>query len=392
MPAARAGAAWAPMSARRVWISAMRCGSVAVSASASRRCARGWPASTISIRRSGPSGASCGSRPMVARAGQAKRPCSTAMSPAMARNRVDLAGAVAADEADPGAIGNLRRRLLDQEPAGHAQRNIVDHQHGAGMTASARRVTATAFRRISRRREAWPVLDDTGCTGKVLPGRPLRGATIAANRRVRPGRGGQPGENMCVAGCEMTVRAALSRRGFFKGAAAAGFAATAVPAVAAAQREELHQGGGPHPHHVAGVSDLHGQARHRDAARVRLQEGPLQPVLVARDRACRHPSRRADPFLGARACRPTSCRSSSLWFRLRSSTWSTRPSRTPTICCPATISPNGKPSTADCRPAAASRSIPAGASLRSPTRRDSTGATSTAPSIFRALRRRPRSG
>jgi kynurenine formamidase len=40
---------------------------------------------------------------------------------------------------------------------------------------------------------------------------------------------------MCVAGCEEAVRAALSRRGFFKGAAAAaaGFAATAVPAPAA---------------------------------------------------------------------------------------------------------------------------------------------------------------
>jgi kynurenine formamidase len=45
-----------------------------------------------------------------------------------------------------------------------------------------------------------------------------------------------PGENMCVGGCEMTVRAALSRRGFFKGAAAAGFAATAAPAVAAEAR------------------------------------------------------------------------------------------------------------------------------------------------------------
>ena len=41
---------------------------------------------------------------------------------------------------------------------------------------------------------------------------------------------------MCVAGCEIAVRAALSRRGFFKGAAAAGFAATAVPAVAAEAR------------------------------------------------------------------------------------------------------------------------------------------------------------
>jgi kynurenine formamidase len=41
---------------------------------------------------------------------------------------------------------------------------------------------------------------------------------------------------MCVAGCEAKVRAALSRRGFFTGAAAAGFAATAVPARAAEPR------------------------------------------------------------------------------------------------------------------------------------------------------------
>jgi kynurenine formamidase len=38
---------------------------------------------------------------------------------------------------------------------------------------------------------------------------------------------------MCVPGCQEAVRAALSRRGFFKGAAAAGFAATAVAAEAA---------------------------------------------------------------------------------------------------------------------------------------------------------------
>ena len=39
---------------------------------------------------------------------------------------------------------------------------------------------------------------------------------------------------MCVPGCQEAVRAALSRRGFFKGAAAAGFAATAIAAPAQA--------------------------------------------------------------------------------------------------------------------------------------------------------------
>lgn len=41
---------------------------------------------------------------------------------------------------------------------------------------------------------------------------------------------------MCVVGCEAKVRAALSRRSFFRGAVAAGFAATAVPACAAETR------------------------------------------------------------------------------------------------------------------------------------------------------------
>lgn len=39
---------------------------------------------------------------------------------------------------------------------------------------------------------------------------------------------------MCVPGCQEAVRAALTRRGFFKGAAAVGFSATAVTAASAA--------------------------------------------------------------------------------------------------------------------------------------------------------------
>jgi kynurenine formamidase len=45
-------------------------------------------------------------------------------------------------------------------------------------------------------------------------------------------RAEETGENMCVAGCEMKVRAALSRRSFFEGMAAAGFMTTAAPASA----------------------------------------------------------------------------------------------------------------------------------------------------------------
>jgi kynurenine formamidase len=46
----------------------------------------------------------------------------------------------------------------------------------------------------------------------------------------------ESGEHMCVAGCEERVWAALSRRSFFTGAAASGFAAAAVPARAAETR------------------------------------------------------------------------------------------------------------------------------------------------------------
>ena len=53
---------------------------------------------------------------------------------------------------------------------------------------------------------------------------------------------------MCVPGCQEAVRAALSRRGFFKGAAAAGFAAAAVEPAMAAKRAA--------PRHFKAVVDL----------------------------------------------------------------------------------------------------------------------------------------
>ena len=55
-----------------------------------------------------------------------------------------------------------------------------------------------------------------------------------------------------------------------------------------------------HPHHVAGLPDLLRRAGDRDGEEVRPQEGRLQSLLVADHRACRHPSRRADSFLGSR--------------------------------------------------------------------------------------------
>ena len=214
MPAARAGAECAPMSASRVWISAMRCGSRrGLGLGQQRACARVSAASTISIRRLGPVGRFLRQPRRCARAAaDVIAPCSGAMSPAMARNSVRLAGAVAADEADARAGRHLRGRALDQEAPGDAQ-------------AKDRRSPASAWYGRNDRQVATDtcVAGRTGCqTGRCC-------RHNRANRRDRPGRGGAKGDAMCVAGCERAVRDAMTRRGFFSRAGAAGFVATAVP-------------------------------------------------------------------------------------------------------------------------------------------------------------------
>jgi hypothetical protein len=76
MLAARDSAECASMSTRRIWISAMRCGSVAVSASA-RSALRSLSAlSTISISESSVPGASCATWPMRAFFGSEIEPVS----------------------------------------------------------------------------------------------------------------------------------------------------------------------------------------------------------------------------------------------------------------------------------------------------------------------------
>ena len=88
--AARAGAACAPISASRVWISAMRCGSCAVSASANSAVRSLCAFRTTSSKLSGPFGASCASLPMRQRGGISTWPCSADVSPAMTPNNVVL--------------------------------------------------------------------------------------------------------------------------------------------------------------------------------------------------------------------------------------------------------------------------------------------------------------
>ena len=82
--AARAGAEWASMSTSRVWISAIRCGSSAVSASPSSASRSRSAFSTTSIRLSGPSGASCARLPIRHRGGSRMCPASSGTSPRIA--------------------------------------------------------------------------------------------------------------------------------------------------------------------------------------------------------------------------------------------------------------------------------------------------------------------
>src|SRR5262249_31321270 len=116
-----------------------------------------------------------------------------------------LAAAVSADEADAGALRNPHRCLLDEQAAGDAHRKVVDDQHGA-------------------------LYGRAGRGAPCLIPNPFRGA--AGRGSVEAFRGSRR-PVMCVPGCLEAVHATLSRRGFFRGATAAGFAVTALSSVEA---------------------------------------------------------------------------------------------------------------------------------------------------------------
>ena len=90
MRAARAGAEWESMSTRRVWMSAMRWGSLAWSASASSAARSVSASRTKLIRLCSPPGASCSTRPRRTPLGMEIEPDSGDSSPAIRRNNVVL--------------------------------------------------------------------------------------------------------------------------------------------------------------------------------------------------------------------------------------------------------------------------------------------------------------
>ena len=120
MRAARAGAAWASMSTRRVWISAIRSGSLALSASANSAERSASADSTKSISVSLPPGASCSTLPRRAPLGVVITPDSGESSPRTSRKSVVLpapVGLVGRNGAGKSTLFRLIRGELSPEPA-----------------------------------------------------------------------------------------------------------------------------------------------------------------------------------------------------------------------------------------------------------------------------------
>ena len=215
-----------------------------------------------------------------------------------------------------------------------------------------------------------------------------------ANRRVRPGRGGTKGDDMCLAGCERAVREAVTRRGFFRAArpprdsrrrACRASAAIAAPQSFTTVVDLTHTMSPEFPT----FNGKPGIEMQREFA---IKKDGYNLYWWRVERACRHPHGRADPFLRARrdggqardraiggAARRRRHRLQGRAGRRLSAV--ARRSRA--------VGKQERPAAGRVLRRALFR---LGRACWSPTRRDSAGATSTAPFIFRALPPRRRSG
>ena len=132
MAAARAGAEWAPMSTRRVSISARRMASAVVSASAISALRSVSAASTTSISGSGPPGASWATAADAA--GAAARdtvPPSGPTSPWMSRNRVVLPAPLRPTSPTRAPSGMAAVAPIENHSPANAIGEVVDMQHEA---------------------------------------------------------------------------------------------------------------------------------------------------------------------------------------------------------------------------------------------------------------------
>ena len=138
MRAARAGAAWASMSTSRVWISAMRMGSRASSASSMQRGAldvglqheidqRLRPARRLLLDAADPR--ACAAIEIAPPSGE--------ISPGISRNSVVLPAPLRPTSPTRAPVGSADGRAVDQQPLAEAIGEVVDMQHGGLLAAAA---------------------------------------------------------------------------------------------------------------------------------------------------------------------------------------------------------------------------------------------------------------
>ena len=177
--AARAGAVCASMSTRRVWISAMRSGSIAISASAFSASRSASAESTKSMRLSGPPGASCSTLPMRAPLGAMTAPLSGARSPRMRRKSVVLPAPLRPTSPTRAPEGSAALALSIKQTLAEPIGKAVDMEHGELL---ARRARAGKIERALRVRL-------TGPTARRPSGKKPNGARAAQRGHSEQPRG-----------------------------------------------------------------------------------------------------------------------------------------------------------------------------------------------------------
>ena len=155
--AARAGAAWASMSTRRVWMSAMRSGSLAISASA-RSAVRSPSAGKHEVDQ-----LLRASRRLLldaAEPGVSRRGDRAALGRELAADQPEesgLAGAIASDEPGSRAARQRRGRAVDQQSLAEPVGQVVDMKHCG--------VSWPAASRVARRPEQHSGFHAVECAG-----------------------------------------------------------------------------------------------------------------------------------------------------------------------------------------------------------------------------------
>jgi len=335
----------------------MRCGSSRSRASSSKQlCARGCLRARCRAGSPARPAAPPGGRlPMVARARRREAGASLpAISPAISSVKHRLLPRFPCGRTSPtlAQSGIWTGGLLDQEPPGTRSETIVDHSHGACMTPSRalRKPIVTSPKSRNQVTACAALYFPAGQHGKRLFASGCRTSGAAVGEQ--PSIDGM-GESMVR--CRMRNSSSSSDPPRLSSRARSRLALVCANCLSRSFAFEfpgaLHQVGVPHPHHVAPISDLHGNARLEMHREFEFKRDRFQSVLVHLVRECRthldapiHFSQKA----GLSADKGVRARGGARCSACGRPTWSIRPSNRPTILLGPALrpSPNVHPSTA----------------------------------------------